>query len=149
MPRPLPVIERRRRGIDGGRLARDAPSPSQQLIGPGKVFVVTIHRQPDAVRTLTKAGLSRRLNKPSPIETWPKAVPVFRYLRFVSDQEPASLQLTEIVSAGSIDFNPTKAPDVAPIDGPEIVTLSVAEEGTAPCPQPAHCCVFLFDRRGT
>jgi hypothetical protein len=80
---------------------------------------------------------------------WPEAVPVFRYLRFVPDQEPASLQLTEIVSAGSIDFNPMKAPDVAPIAGPEIVTLSVAEEGTAPCPQPAHYCVSLFAHRRT
>src|SRR5271170_5944998 len=100
--------------------------------GPGKVFVVPIHHQPDAVRTLTKAGLSRRLNIPSPIEMWPKAVPVFRYLRFVSDQEPASLQLTEIVSAGSIDFNPIKAPDVAPIDGPEIVTALGSQRGYRP-----------------
>src|SRR5271169_5614443 len=78
---------------------------------------------------------------------WLKAIPVFRYLRFVPDQEPASLQLTEIVSAKSIDFNPTKAPDVAPIDGPEIVTLSVAEEGTTPCPHPVHCYVSLFAHR--
>src|SRR5271154_6104843 len=77
---------------------------------------------------------------------WLKAIPVFRYLRFVPDQEPASLQLTEIVSAGSIDFNPMKAPDVAPIAGPEIITLSVAEEGAAPCPHPVHYCASLFAR---